>query len=95
MCLCRSVRRLLFDAETIPTQYGPSVYRCYAFQHRYIITLIDAEIPSCTAMPCGDPSGLVRFKTLEDFARFFDIDPEETYFDKRRQEDAASSTDTE
>lgn len=95
MCLCRSVRRLLFDAETIPTPYGPSVYRCYAFQHRYIITLIDAEIPSCTVMPSNDPSGLVRFETLEEFARFFDMDVEETHFERRREEDAASSTDTE
>jgi len=59
--------------EPIDHPYGPSVYKCYAFGRRYVLTIIDAELPTCVAV-CTishEKAKCLRFTSIHDFDTYF------------------------
>jgi len=60
--------------EPIDHPYGPSVYKCYAFGRRYVLTIIDAEVPTCVARATSshEKTKCLHFTEVEDFENCFD-----------------------
>jgi len=67
-----AIKLMLGVTEPIDTPYGPSVFRRYAFEHQYVVTIIDAEIPSCTVAHVFHPDHLHVFESIDQVERFFD-----------------------
>jgi len=69
-----SIKELLKDTEPVPTSYPPCVERFRAFQGRFIVTLIDADIPSCTVAPATNPAQITRFEDFHSLKTFLELE---------------------
>jgi len=68
----QAIAHMLSMIEPVSHDYGPSVHRFYAFHRRFLVTIIDAEEPSCTVVDVFEPARIERFTDARSIRMFFD-----------------------